>query len=139
MPIVHEVKIRSTPGKVGTLRDGSIVVEVGGIEMGQGLWTKVKQMTAYGLGLVKCGGTRDLLEKVRVIEADTLSVIQGGMTAGSTTSEASCEAVRLCCEVLVERLVPLKQRLMEQIGSLEWETLILEVPISTSFFDIFMR
>ncbi|KAK5803648.1 indole-3-acetaldehyde oxidase-like [Gossypium arboreum] len=126
VPIVHEVKMRSTPGKVSILRDGSIVVEVGGIEMGQGLWTKVKQMTAYGLGLVKCGGTQDLLEKVRVIEADTLSVIQGGMTAGSTTSESSCEAVRLCCKVLVERLVPLKQRLMEQIRSLEWETLILE-------------
>ncbi|KAG4129755.1 hypothetical protein ERO13_D09G100800v2 [Gossypium hirsutum] len=126
VPIVHEVKMRSTPGKVSILRDGSIVVEVGGIEMGQGLWTKVKQMTAYGLGLVKCSGTQDLLEKVRVIEADTLSVIQGGMTAGSTTSESSCEAVRLCCKVLVERLVPLKQRLMEQIGSLEWETLILE-------------
>ncbi|KAG4183336.1 hypothetical protein ERO13_A09G104100v2 [Gossypium hirsutum] len=126
VPIVHEVKMRSTPGKVSILRDGSIVVEVGGIEMGQGLWTKVKQMTAYGLGLVKCGGTQDLLEKVRVIEADTLSVIQGGMTAGSTTWESSCEAVRLCCKVLVERLVPLKQRLMEQIRSLEWETLILE-------------
>ncbi|KAE8692975.1 Indole-3-acetaldehyde oxidase [Hibiscus syriacus] len=126
VPIVYEVMMRSTPGKVSILRDGSIVVEVGGIEMGQGLWTKVKQMTAYGLGLVKCSGTQDLLEKVRVIEADTLSVIQGGLTAGSTTSEASCEAVRLCCNILVERLTPLKEKLMEQVGSVEWETLILE-------------
>ncbi|KAL4298048.1 hypothetical protein GQ457_12G026930 [Hibiscus cannabinus] len=126
VPIVYEVSMRSTPGKVSILRDGSIVVEVGGIEMGQGLWTKVKQMTAYGLGLVKCGGAQDLLEKVRVIEADTLSVIQGGLTAGSTTSEASCEAVRLCCNVLVERLIPLKEKLMEKFGSVEWETLILE-------------
>ncbi|KAI3822535.1 hypothetical protein L1987_10126 [Smallanthus sonchifolius] len=69
-------------------RDGSVVVEVGGIELGQGLWTKV-----------------------RVIQADTLSMVQGGFTAGSTTSEASCEAVRLCCNVLVERLVSLKEKI----------------------------
>ncbi|KAE8705768.1 Indole-3-acetaldehyde oxidase [Hibiscus syriacus] len=132
VPIVYEVMMRPTPGKVSILRDGSIVVEVGGIEMGQGLWTKVKQMAAYGLGLVKCGGSRDLLEKVRVIETDTLSVIQGGLTAGSTTSEASCEAVRLCCNILVERLIPLKEKLMEKVGPVEWEALIVEVAISTS-------
>ncbi|KAE8727199.1 hypothetical protein F3Y22_tig00005856pilonHSYRG00136 [Hibiscus syriacus] len=87
-------------------------------------------MTAYGLGLVKCGGSRDLLEKVRVIEAVTLSVIQGGLTAGSTTSEAICEAVRLCCNILVERLIPLKEKLTEEVGPVEWETLILEVEVS---------
>ncbi|XVF05024.1 hypothetical protein REPUB_Repub05bG0135600 [Reevesia pubescens] len=131
VPIVQEVILRATPGKVSILRDGSIVVEVGGIEMGQGLWTKVKQMTAYALSLVKCGGTEDLLEKVRVIEADTLSIIQGGFTAGSTTSESSCESVRLCCNVLIERLVPLKERLLEQMGSVEWETLILQAYLSS--------
>ncbi|KAE8674917.1 Indole-3-acetaldehyde oxidase [Hibiscus syriacus] len=131
VPIVYEVMMRPTPGRVSILRDGSIVVEVGGIEMGQGLLTKVKQMTAYGLGLVKCGGTQDLLDKVRVTEADTLSVIQGGMTAGSTTSESSCEAVRLCCDVLVERLITVKEKLMEQVGSVEWERLILEAYLNS--------
>ncbi|VAH30495.1 unnamed protein product [Triticum turgidum subsp. durum] len=43
VPIVHKVLSRPTPGKVSILNDGSIVVEVGGIELGQGLWTKVKQ------------------------------------------------------------------------------------------------
>ncbi|XP_022731818.1 indole-3-acetaldehyde oxidase-like [Durio zibethinus] len=126
VPTVHEVILRPTPGKVCILRDGSIVVEVGGVELGQGLWTKVKQMTAYGLSLTQCGGTDELLEKVRVIQADTLSLIQGGMTAGSTTSESSCEAVRLCCNVLVERLTALKERLLKQMGSIEWETLIMQ-------------
>ena len=127
VPIVHEVNVRQTPGKVSILKDGSIVVEVGGIELGQGLWTKVKQMTAYALSLIKCGGTEELLEKVRVIQSDTLSLIQGGFTGGSTTSESSCEAVRLCCNVLVERLTALKERLLEQMGSIEWETLIRQV------------
>ncbi|XVF19559.1 hypothetical protein REPUB_Repub11eG0122000 [Reevesia pubescens] len=126
VPIVHEVTLKATPGKVSILSDGSIVVEVGGIELGQGLWTKVKQMTAYALSLIQCGGTEELLEKVRVIQSDTLSLIQGGLTAGSTTSESSCEAVRLCCNILVERLTALKEQLLEQKGSIKWETLILQ-------------
>ncbi|KAE8700231.1 Indole-3-acetaldehyde oxidase [Hibiscus syriacus] len=126
VPVLQEVSLKTAPGKVSILRDGSIVVEVGGIDMGQGLWTKVKQVAAYGLGLIKRGGTEELLEKVRVIQSDTLSLIQGGITGGSTTSESSCEAVRLCCNILVERLTSLKEKLMEQMGTLEWETLILQ-------------
>ncbi|KAJ4833862.1 aryl-alcohol oxidase 2 [Turnera subulata] len=126
IPIIHEVAMRPTPGKVSILRDGSVVVEVGGIELGQGLWTKVKQMTAFGLSLIKCDGAGDLLDKVRVIQSDTLSLIQGGFTSGSTTSESSCEAVRLCCELLVERLTPLKERLQQEMGSVTWEMLILQ-------------
>ncbi|KAJ7964832.1 putative Aldehyde oxidase [Quillaja saponaria] len=125
-PIVHEVNLRPTPGKVSILRDGSIVVEVGGIELGQGLWTKVKQMTAFALSSIKCDGIGGLLEKVRVVQSDTLSLIQGGYTGGSTTSESSCEAVRFCCNILVERLTPLKGTLLGQLDSLNWETLILQ-------------
>ncbi|XP_021864564.1 abscisic-aldehyde oxidase [Spinacia oleracea] len=126
LPIVHGVSVRPTPGKVSILRDGSIAVEVGGIELGQGLWTKVKQMAAFALSLIKCAGSDDLLDKVRVIQADTLSMVQGGFTAGSTTSESSCEAVRICCNTLVERLTPLKESLQEKTGSVNWETLIFQ-------------
>ncbi|XP_021609368.1 indole-3-acetaldehyde oxidase isoform X2 [Manihot esculenta] len=124
IPCVYAVSLRPTPGKVSILRDGSIVVEVGGIELGQGLWTKVKQMAAFTLSSIKCDGDADFLDKVRVIQADTLSLIQGGITGGSTTSESSCEAIRLCCEVLVERLMPLKKRLLMQTDSIRWEMLI---------------
>ncbi|XVF05029.1 hypothetical protein REPUB_Repub05bG0136100 [Reevesia pubescens] len=131
VPIVHEVNVRPTPGKVSILRDGSIVVEVGGVEIGQGLWTKVKQTAAYALSLIKCDGTEELLEKVRVIQVDTLSLIQGGFTGGSTTSESSCEAVRLSCNVLVERLTALKERLQEQMGTVVWETLIFQAYLTS--------
>ncbi|KAF9613852.1 hypothetical protein IFM89_012400 [Coptis chinensis] len=124
VPIVHEVMLRPTPGKVSILGDGSVVVEVGGIELGQGLWTKVKQMTAFSLSSIGCEGSRSLLERVRVLQSDTLSVVQGGFTAGSTTSEASCEAVRLCCNALIERLIPLKEHLLEKMGVVLWDTLI---------------
>nr|DAD29083.1 TPA_asm: hypothetical protein HUJ06_030551 [Nelumbo nucifera] len=126
VPILYEVSLRPTPGKVSILNDGSIVVEVGGIELGQGLWTKVKQMTAFALSPVKCDASGDLLERVRVIQADTLSLVQGGATAGSTTSEASCEVVRICCNELVERLTPLKERLQEKMGPISWNMLILQ-------------
>jgi abscisic-aldehyde oxidase len=132
VPIVHQVFVRPTPGKVSILSDGSVVVEVGGIELGQGLWTKVKQMAAFALSSIKCDGVENLLDKVRVIQADTLSLTQGGMTAGSTTSESSCESVRLCCAVLVERLGPLKETLQGQMGSVTWDALICKVLVYIS-------
>ncbi|KAB2080642.1 hypothetical protein ES319_A05G079700v1 [Gossypium barbadense] len=131
VPIVQEMIVKPTRATVSILNDGSIVVEVGRIEMGQGLWTKAKQTAAYGLSLIKCDGSEELLDKVRVIQADTLSLIQGGFTGGSTTSESSCEAVRLCCNVLVERLTALKEKLVEQMGSLRWETLILQAYVAS--------
>ncbi|CDP18819.1 unnamed protein product [Coffea canephora] len=64
---------------------------------------------------IGCNGIENLVEKVRVIQSDTLSLIQGGLTAGSMTSESSCEVVRLCCNILVERLAQLKSKLQEQM------------------------
>ncbi|GJN23070.1 hypothetical protein PR202_gb10687 [Eleusine coracana subsp. coracana] len=119
-------ELRPTPGKVSIMNDGSIAVEVGGVEIGQGLWTKVKQMTAFGLGQLCPDGGECLLEKVRVIQADTLSMIQGGFTGGSTTSETSCEAVRLSCAALVERLKPIKEGLEAKAGTVEWSALIAQ-------------
>ncbi|KAK1587259.1 hypothetical protein Q3G72_011194 [Acer saccharum] len=141
VPIVHKVTVRPTPGKVSILSDGSVVVEVGGIELGQGLWTKVKQMVAFALSSIQCAGSGDLLEKVRVVQSDTLNLIQGGFTSGSTTSESSCEAARLCCNTLVERLAPLKKRLLQEMVSINWETLILQahmqaVNLSASTFYV---
>jgi abscisic-aldehyde oxidase len=114
---------------VSILNDGSIVVEVGGIEIGQGLWTKVKHMAAFGLGQLWSDQSEDPLERVRVIQADTLSAVQGGWTAGSTTSESSCEAVRRACSIMVDRLKPLKEKLQEKQGRVSWDGLILQVLI----------
>ncbi|PUZ36662.1 hypothetical protein GQ55_9G056100 [Panicum hallii var. hallii] len=126
VPITYKVGLRPTPGKVSIMNDGSIAVEVGGVEIGQGLWTKVKQMTAFGLGQLCTDGGECLLDKVRVIQADTLSMIQGGFTGGSTTSETSCEAVRLSCAALVERLKPIKESLDAKTGTVEWSAIIAQ-------------
>lgn len=124
VPIVHKVLSRPTPGKVSILNDGSIAVEVGGIELGQGLWTKVKQMAAFGLGQLWPDRSQELLERIRVIQADTLSNVQGGWTTGSTTSESSCEAVRRACNILVDRLKAVKEQFQERQGNVSWDELI---------------
>ncbi|GJN23072.1 hypothetical protein PR202_gb10689 [Eleusine coracana subsp. coracana] len=126
VPITYEVRLRPTPGKVSIMNDGSVAVEVGGVELGQGLWTKVKQMVAFGLGQLCSDSGECLLGKVRVIQTDTLSMIQGGFTGGSTTSENSCEAVRQSCVVLVERLMPIKESLEAKAGTVEWNALIAQ-------------
>ncbi|KAJ1293276.1 hypothetical protein BS78_01G055200 [Paspalum vaginatum] len=130
VPVTYEVGLRATPGKVSIMNDGSIAVEVGGIEIGQGLWTKVKQMTAFGLGQLCPDGGECLLDKVRVIQSDSLSMIQGGFTGGSTTSENSCEAVRQACIILVERLKPIKESLEAKAGMVEWSALIAQASVA---------
>ncbi|CAN1247698.1 Indole-3-acetaldehyde oxidase [Linum perenne] len=131
MPIIFELRASPTPGKVSILSDGSIVLEVGGVEMGQGLWTKAKQMASFALSSIRCEEDgNSLLERIRVIQADSLSLIQGGLTAGSTKSESTCEAIRLCCNVLVERLLPLKEKLDKETGFVRWEMLISQVEVN---------
>ncbi|XP_062187557.1 putative aldehyde oxidase-like protein isoform X1 [Phragmites australis] len=124
VPLIFNVEPRAAPGRVSVLNDGSIVVEVGGIEIGQGLWTKVQQMTAFALGQLWPKGCEGLLERVRVLQADTLNLIQGGLTAGSTTSESSCAATLQACNMLIDRLKPVMDRLQLQSENVSWDTLI---------------
>ena len=64
---------------VHVYRDGSVLVNHGGTEMGQGLNTKVAQVVAGTLGLP--------LERVRVSAADTSKVANTSATAASTGSD----------------------------------------------------
>ncbi|CAN6203595.1 unnamed protein product [Urochloa humidicola] len=126
VPLIFNVSPRPAPGRVSVLMDGSIVVEVGGIEIGQGLWTKVQQMTAFALGQLwpeECDG---LLERVRVLQADTLNLIQGGVTGGSSTSESSCAATLQACKLLINRLNPVMNKLRLQSATVSWDDLISE-------------
>ncbi|PHT34889.1 Indole-3-acetaldehyde oxidase [Capsicum baccatum] len=88
-------------------------------------------MTASALGLIESSWTKDLMKNVRVTQEDSLSLVQGAYTGGSTTSESNCEAVRLCCDVLVERLTPLKKQLQEQNGSVDWPMLISQAQLQS--------
>ena len=105
----------------------------------------MKQATVLGLSCL-CPANSRASEalNVRVVQADTISLPYGGLTGSSSTSEGNCEAVRRACEILVDRLMPLKLQ-KEQLSSdgyVLWHDLIksvclqsLNVALCFSFFN----
>jgi xanthine dehydrogenase large subunit len=66
--------------------DGSVLVNHGGTEMGQGLNTKVAQVVAHALGLP--------LDKVRCTATDTSKIANTSATAASTGSDLNGKAAQ---------------------------------------------
>ncbi|HEX6702231.1 MAG TPA: molybdopterin cofactor-binding domain-containing protein [Gaiellaceae bacterium] len=77
-------------------QDGTVLVRTGGVEMGQGLNTKVAQAASYYLGIP--------LALIRVAPLDTSIVPNPVSTGASTGSPFNAEAVQACCEDLMTRL-----------------------------------
>jgi xanthine dehydrogenase large subunit len=77
-------------------QDGSIQVNHGGTEMGQGLHTKMMQVAAQTLGIP--------LEAVRLMPTRTDKVPNTSATAASTGADLNGGAVRDACEKLRARL-----------------------------------
>ncbi|PRQ04047.1 Xanthine dehydrogenase molybdenum-binding subunit [Enhygromyxa salina] len=77
-------------------RDGSIQVNHGGTEMGQGLHTKMLQIAADGLGVP--------LEAVRLMPTRTDKVPNTSATAASSGSDLNGAAVERACTQIRERL-----------------------------------
>ncbi|MEZ4379947.1 MAG: xanthine dehydrogenase molybdopterin binding subunit [Nannocystaceae bacterium] len=84
--------------------DGSVQVNHGGTEMGQGLHTKMQAVAAHELGVTR--------EAVRVMTTATDKVPNTSATAASSGSDLNGAAVREACEVLRERLRPLAAGLL---------------------------
>ncbi|GAB0096601.1 hypothetical protein DMENIID0001_121300 [Sergentomyia squamirostris] len=94
--------------------DGSVALSFGGIEVGQGLHTKMSQVAAYSLGVP--------LSKVRVKPPNNVVAANSFFTAGSYNSDSIGVAIVECCKVLKERLEPL--RLSNPTAS--WEDIVQE-------------
>jgi xanthine dehydrogenase large subunit len=77
-------------------KDGSVQVNHGGTEMGQGLHTKIGQIAAHALGLP--------LEAIRVMPTRTDKVPNTSATAASSGSDLNGAAVKAACETLQGRL-----------------------------------
>lgn len=77
-------------------RDGSVQVNHGGTEMGQGLHTKMLQIAAHTLGVP--------LERVRIMPTRTDKVPNTSATAASAGTDLNGAAVKNACETLRERL-----------------------------------
>lgn len=81
-------------------RDGSVQVNHGGTEMGQGLQTKIRQIAAQSLGVP--------LEAVRVMTTRTDKVPNASATAASSGTDLNGAAVVDACRQIRERLAPLE-------------------------------
>lgn len=79
--------------------DGSVLVNHGGTEMGQGLNTKVAQVVAHELGIE--------FGRVRVTATDTSKVANTSATAASTGSDLNGKAAQDAARQLRERLAAL--------------------------------
>ncbi|OUC14042.1 MAG: xanthine dehydrogenase molybdopterin binding subunit [Alkalinema sp. CACIAM 70d] len=85
--------------------DGSIQLNHGGTEMGQGLHTKMLQVAAKSLGVS--------LQRFRMMPTSTDKVPNTSATAASSGSDLNGQAVKDACEALKARLKPIAARLLE--------------------------
>lgn len=77
-------------------QDGSVQVNHGGTEMGQGLHTKIQQIAAEALGVP--------LEAIRVMPTRTDKIPNTSATAASTGADLNGAAVKEACEKIKGRL-----------------------------------
>ncbi|XP_060572605.1 xanthine dehydrogenase-like [Ruditapes philippinarum] len=99
---------------VNIYSDGSVLVAHGGIEMGQGLNTKLIQMASRVLGIPK--------EKIHTIGSSTREIPNTMVTAASMGTDLYGPAVKDACENLNKRLIPLKTVMPDAT----WEKLIFK-------------
>ena len=93
--------------------DGSVSVAHSGIEMGQGINTKVAQCVAYELGIS--------LDLIKIKPVTVVTNPNAATTGGSAGSECNCVAAIEACKILKARLEPIR----EQVGQdATWPELI---------------
>jgi xanthine dehydrogenase molybdopterin binding subunit/xanthine dehydrogenase small subunit len=85
-------------------RDGSVQVNHGGTEMGQGLHTKIREIAAHSLGVP--------LATIRVMPTRTDKVPNTSATAASASTDLNGAAVADACEQLKSRLAPVAGRML---------------------------
>ena len=81
---------------VHVYKDGSVLVNHGGTEMGQGLHTKMLQVAATALGLP--------MEAVRLAPTRTDKVPNTSATAASSSADLNGGAVKHACEQIRDRM-----------------------------------
>lgn len=96
-------------------KDGSVLINHGGTEMGQGLHTKMLQVAATALGIP--------LHKVRLAPTRTDKVPNTSATAASAGADLNGAAVKNACHQLRERL---SQVAATQLGSSPADVRIVE-------------
>ncbi len=102
---------------VHVYKDGSVLINHGGTEMGQGLHTKMIQVAATTLGVP--------LERVRLAPTRTDKVPNTSATAASSGADLNGGAVKHACEQILERLDAVRAG-----RDIAWEDLVREAYFS---------
>lgn len=92
--------------------DGTVALSVGGIEMGQGLNTKITQVASHTLGLP--------MNKFVIKPSNSLNNANDVGSVASVTSDISSFVVKNCCDILNERLKPIR----EENPNATWEEIV---------------
>lgn len=92
--------------------DGTVALTTGGIEIGQGLNTKIAQVASHFLDIP--------MEKIVIKQTSSVMQPNDVGTVASTTSEISCYVVKKCCEKLLENLKPVR----DEHPNATWEELV---------------
>lgn len=113
IPVKFGISFTHTPfNQAGALvliyADGTVQVNHGGTEMGQGLYTKILGVASRELGLDP--------SRIRVMQTRTDKVPNTSATAASSGSDLNGAAVRNACETLRERLAPLAAEMLSTRG-----------------------
>ncbi|MFY9514007.1 MAG: xanthine dehydrogenase molybdopterin binding subunit [Rubrivivax sp.] len=109
------VHLNQAGALVHVYTDGSVLVNHGGTEMGQGLNTKVAQVVAQELGVP--------FDAVRVTATDTQKIANTSATAASTGSDLNGKAAQDAARQLRERLEGFKAQHPQHAG-LPWVELV---------------
>ncbi|MCB1629960.1 MAG: molybdopterin-dependent oxidoreductase, partial [Xanthomonadales bacterium] len=85
--------------------DGSVQLNHGGTEMGQGLHTKMLQVAAHALGIA--------VERIQIMVTSTDKVPNTSATAASSGSDLNGAAVQAACQTLHKRLAEVAAGLLQ--------------------------
>ncbi|MBB2484610.1 xanthine dehydrogenase molybdopterin binding subunit [Mitsuaria sp. WAJ17] len=114
------VHLNQAGALVHVYTDGSVLVNHGGTEMGQGLNTKVAQVVAHTLGLP--------LAAVRATATDTSKIANTSATAASTGADLNGKAAQDAARRIRQRLEPLAAEMLQApVESLLWSEGLVRV------------
>lgn len=92
--------------------DGTVVISHGGVEIGQGTNTKIIQVVAYTLKLS--------IDKVKVKPTSSGTNPNTFSDGASRTTQAACFGAIKCCQIILDRLAVIREKLVEPT----WEVLV---------------
>ncbi|MGV9012429.1 MAG: xanthine dehydrogenase molybdopterin binding subunit [Flavobacteriales bacterium] len=110
MPICFGISFTNTPmnharALVHVYQDGSVGVSTGGVEMGQGLNTKMVQVAAAVFGIS--------VERIKLESTNTTRVANTSPSAASATADLNGKALEIGCNAILERIKEKASRILK--------------------------